>query len=40
MAMQQQTRRPGRRKGDEPNPIDIHVGSRVPIELGRVACMI
>ena len=29
MAMQQQTRRPGRRKGDKPNPIDIHVGSRV-----------
>ena len=29
MAMQQQTRRPGRRKGDKPNPIDVHVGSRV-----------
>jgi transcriptional regulator with XRE-family HTH domain len=29
MAMQQQVRRPGRRKGDKPNPIDIHVGSRV-----------
>src|ERR1700740_3599879 len=29
MAMQQQTRRPGRRKGDTPNLIDIHVGSRV-----------
>jgi len=29
MAMQQQTRRPGRRKGDGPNPIDVHVGSRV-----------
>ena len=27
--MQQQARRPGRRKGDKPNPIDIHVGSRV-----------
>ena len=27
--MQQQTRRPGRRNGDKPNPIDIHVGSRV-----------
>ena len=27
--MQQQIRRPGRRKGDKPNPIDIHVGSRV-----------
>lgn len=27
--MQQQTRRPGRQKGDKPNPIDIHVGSRV-----------
>ena len=27
--MQQQTRRQGRRKGDKPNPIDIHVGSRV-----------
>jgi len=32
MAMQQQTRRPGRRKGDKPNPIDIHVGSRVRLE--------
>src|ERR1700751_388372 len=29
MAMQPQTRRPGRRKGDKPNPIDIHVGSTV-----------
>jgi len=29
MAMQQQTRRLGRRKGDKPNPIDVHVGSRV-----------
>ena len=29
MAMQQPTRRAGRRKGDKPNPIDIHVGSRV-----------
>src|SRR5436309_10080749 len=29
MAMHQQTRRPGRRKGDMPNPIDVHVGSRV-----------
>src|SRR5216683_7437775 len=29
MAMHQQTRRPGRQKGDKPNPIDIHVGSRV-----------
>ena len=29
MAMDQQTRRPGRQKGDKPNPIDIHVGSRV-----------
>src|SRR5579872_4865318 len=29
MAMQQQTRRPGRQKGEKPNPIDIHVGSRV-----------
>ena len=29
MAMQRQARRPGRRKGDKPNPIDIHVGSRV-----------
>jgi len=29
MAMQQPARRPGRRKGDKPNPIDIHVGSRV-----------
>src|ERR1700756_3598347 len=29
MAMQPQARRPGRRKGDKPNPIDIHVGSRV-----------
>src|SRR5437763_1358715 len=29
MVMQQQARRPGRRQGDKPNPIDIHVGSRV-----------
>ena len=29
MAMHQQTRRPGREKGDNPSPIDIHVGSRV-----------
>jgi transcriptional regulator with XRE-family HTH domain len=28
MAMQQ-PHRPGRRKGDKPNPIDVHVGSRV-----------
>ena len=27
--MHQQTRRPGRQKGDKPNPIDVHVGSRV-----------
>src|SRR5262249_9382500 len=29
MAMHQQTRRAGREKGDNPSPIDIHVGSRV-----------
>ncbi|MGH7039588.1 MAG: helix-turn-helix domain-containing protein [Stellaceae bacterium] len=29
MAMQEQARRPGRRKGDKPNPIDVHVGARV-----------
>jgi DNA-binding XRE family transcriptional regulator len=29
MAMQQQARHPGRQKGDKPNPIDVHVGSRV-----------
>jgi transcriptional regulator with XRE-family HTH domain len=29
MAMQEQARRPGRRKGEKPNPIDIHVGARV-----------
>src|SRR5215475_8955564 len=29
MAMHQQTRRPGRQQGDKPNPIDVHVGSRV-----------
>ena len=29
MAMQQRARRPGRPKGDRPNPIDVHVGSRV-----------
>ena len=29
MAAPQSTRRPGRRKGDKPNPIDVHVGSRV-----------
>ena len=27
--MHQQTRRPGRQKGDKPSPIDVHVGSRV-----------
>src|SRR5579885_2289914 len=27
--MQQPPRRPGRQKGDKPNPIDVHVGSRV-----------
>jgi transcriptional regulator with XRE-family HTH domain len=29
MALTKQARRPGRQKGDKPNPIDIHVGSRV-----------
>ena len=29
MTLQPPTRRPGRRKGDKPNPIDVHVGSRV-----------
>jgi len=29
MATHQQIRRPGRQKGDKPNPIDVHVGSRV-----------
>jgi transcriptional regulator with XRE-family HTH domain len=29
MAMQQPARRPGRQKADKPNPIDVHVGSRV-----------
>ena len=29
MAITKATRRPGRRKSDRPNPIDIHVGSRV-----------
>lgn len=29
MAVTRATRRPGRRKSDRPNPIDIHVGSRV-----------
>src|SRR5256886_11431737 len=29
MAMHQQIRRPGRQRGDKPNPIDVHVGSRV-----------
>ena len=27
--MHQQTRRPGRQKGNKPSPIDVHVGSRV-----------
>ena len=27
--MHQQVRRPGRQRGDKPNPIDVHVGSRV-----------
>jgi transcriptional regulator with XRE-family HTH domain len=29
MAIDHAQRRPGRQKGDKPNPIDIHVGSRV-----------
>lgn len=29
MAITRAARRPGRRKSDRPNPIDIHVGSRV-----------
>src|SRR5580700_2726186 len=29
MAMHQQTRRPGRQKGDKPSPIDVCVGARV-----------
>ncbi|HWB48796.1 MAG TPA: helix-turn-helix transcriptional regulator [Stellaceae bacterium] len=29
MAMTTTARRPGRRKADKPNPIDVHVGSRV-----------
>src|ERR1700740_48526 len=29
MATQQTIRRPGRRKGDKPNPIDVHVGARI-----------
>ena len=29
MAMSRAPRRPGRRKSDKPNPIDVHVGSRV-----------
>ena len=29
MAMQLPPRRPGRQKGDKPNPIDVHVGTRV-----------
>ena len=29
MAISRTLRRPGRRKSDKPNPIDVHVGSRV-----------
>ncbi len=29
MAMEQSPRRLGRQKGDKPNPIDVHVGTRV-----------
>ena len=29
MAISRTPRRPGRRKSDKPNPIDVHVGSRV-----------
>jgi transcriptional regulator with XRE-family HTH domain len=29
MAMSRVPRRPGRRKSDKPNPVDVHVGSRV-----------
>src|SRR6185437_8605837 len=37
MAMTRQPRRPGRRKTDKPNPIDVHVGSRIRLRRNMLA---
>ncbi len=37
MAITRQPRRPGRRKSDKPNPIDVHVGSRIRLRRNMLA---
>ena len=37
MAVTRQARRPGRRKTDKPNPIDVHVGSRIRLRRNMLA---
>src|SRR5581483_4921857 len=37
MATTRQPRRPGRRKTDRPNPIDVHVGSRIRLRRNMLA---
>jgi transcriptional regulator with XRE-family HTH domain len=37
MALTRPPRRPGRRKTDKPNPIDIHVGSRIRLRRNMLA---
>jgi len=37
MAITRQPRRPGRRKTDKPNPIDVHVGSRIRLRRNMLA---
>lgn len=37
MALSRLPRRPGRRKTDKPNPIDVHVGSRIRLRRNMLA---
>ncbi|HEX5320942.1 MAG TPA: helix-turn-helix domain-containing protein [Stellaceae bacterium] len=37
MALSRPPRRPGRRKSDKPNPIDVHVGSRIRLRRNMLA---
>ena len=37
MAQSRPPRRPGRRKSDKPNPIDVHVGSRIRLRRNMLA---
>jgi transcriptional regulator with XRE-family HTH domain len=37
MALTRLPRRPGRRKTDKPNPIDVHVGSRIRLRRNMLA---